>query len=130
MARSTIGLLGLAVFISFPSVLILAQGTTGSILGTVYDQSQAVLPGVAITASEKDTGQKRTVVTDDQGRYTMAQLKVGNYMIQAELPGFQASTREVTLTLEGDIVANFTLGVSAAATEVTEIGRASCRERV
>ena len=97
----------------------LPQGTTGTILGTIYDQSHGVLPGVSVTATDRDTGQKRQVVTDDQGRYSMAQMRVGNYDLRAELPGFQVATRQVTLTLEGDAVLNFTLTVGAAATEVT-----------
>ena len=47
-----------ASFLSALSATVLAQGTTGSILGTAMDQSQAVLPGVAITATDHDTGQK------------------------------------------------------------------------
>src|SRR5438309_315514 len=91
----------------FPSLM--AQGTTVSILGTVHDQSRAVLPGVTVTATDKDTGQKRTALTDDQGRYTMAQMKIGQYVLQAELAGFQTATRDVAVTLEGDAVANLTL---------------------
>ncbi|MBI2822121.1 MAG: TonB-dependent receptor [Acidobacteria bacterium] len=96
-----------------------AQGTTASILGTVYDQSQAVLPGVTVTATELDTGQKRQALTDDQGRYTMAQMRIGRYRVEAELAGFQNASREVMLTLEGDAVINFTMTVGAAQTEIT-----------
>ena len=97
----------------------MAQGTTVSILGTVYDQSKAVLPGVAVTATDRDTAQKREAVTDEQGRYVMAQMRVGRYVVEADLPGFQKASREITLTLEGDAVVNFTLTVGAAQTEVT-----------
>jgi hypothetical protein len=105
------------------------QGTSVSILGTVYDQSKAVLPGVTVTATERDTGQKRTSVTDDQGRFVMAQMKVGPYTIEAELPGFQTASRDVEATLEGDAVVNLTLGVAAAAgTEVTVTSEAALVE--
>lgn len=107
------------LILSVLPVIGFGQGTTVSILGSVYDQSKAVLPGVTITASDKDTGQRRTVVTDDQGRYVMPQMKVGNYTLQAELPGFQTATRDVVLTLEGDAVTTFTLTVGASQTEVT-----------
>src|SRR5512134_676833 len=93
------------------------QGTTASILGTIYDQSQAVLPGVMVTATERDTGQKRQALTDDQGRFAMAQMRIGRYVVEAELAGFQNSSREITLTLEGDAVVNFTMAVGAAQTE-------------
>ena len=35
--------------------VILAQGRTGSISGTVMDESAAVLPGVAVTVTHADT---------------------------------------------------------------------------
>ncbi len=102
----------------------LAQGTTRSILGVVFDQSQAVLPGVEITATNTDTGLTRTTLSDDQGRYILAQLRVGPYAIQAELPGFQTSVREVSLTLAGDVVVDHTLIVGAAQTEIVVTGEA------
>ena len=106
----------------------LAQGTTGSILGIVFDQSQAVLPGVAITATNTDTGLTRSTVSDDQGRYVIAQLRVGPYTIQAELPGFQTAVREITLTLQGDSVADLTLAVGTADTEIVVTGESALVE--
>ena len=104
--------------------LALAQGTTGSILGVVYDQSQAVLPGVAIIATNENTGLQRAGVTDDEGRYVIAQLRIGPYAIQAELPGFQTSVRQITLTLQGSAVVDLTLTVGAAGTEIMVTGEA------
>ena len=106
----------------------LAQGTTGSILGIVFDQSQAVLPGVTITATNRDTGLTRSTVSDDQGRYVIAQLRVGPYSIQAELPGFQTATREITLTLQGASVADLTLPVGTADTEIVVTGESALVE--
>ena len=96
----------------------LGQGTTTSILGTVYDESRAVLPGVTVTATNQGTEQQRTAITDDQGRYHMAEMTVGKYQLRAELAGFQAATREITLTLEGDSVINFTLRVGEVETKI------------
>jgi hypothetical protein len=103
---------------------LLPQGTTGQILGVVYDQSRAVLPGVTVTATNRDTGLRRDAVTDDQGRYVIAQMRIGRYALDAELPGFQSPVREVTLTLQGDLVVDFTLTVGAAATEIVVTGEA------
>ena len=49
--------------------LAAAQGTTGSISGTVSDESKAVMPGVTITVVNVDTGLERVQVTDADGRY-------------------------------------------------------------
>lgn len=119
MSKAAGRILVLSLVAASFSLAALAQGTNGSIFGTVYDQSQAILPGVTVTATDRDTGQKRQVITDDQGRFTMAQMKIGHYTVEAELAGFQKGTREITLTLEGDAVVNFTMRIGAAQTEIT-----------
>ena len=40
---------------------------TAELAGRVTDESDAVLPGVTVTATQTDTGFTRTVVTDDAG---------------------------------------------------------------
>ncbi|MBI4444287.1 MAG: TonB-dependent receptor [Acidobacteria bacterium] len=95
------------------------QGTTSNILGSVLDQSRAVLPGVTISATSLETGQRRETVTDEQGRYTIAQLRIGRYSLEAQLPGFQSAKQEVTLTVGTDAVINFMLRVGGEQTELT-----------
>jgi len=82
----------------------LGQGTSVDMRGTVYDQSQAVLPGVTVTATDPATGLVRTVVTDDEGRFNIAQLRPARYQVTAELPGFQTASQQATLTLQGSSV--------------------------
>src|SRR5712691_10001444 len=65
-----------------------AQGTA-QISGIVKDQSGAVLPGVEINATQTATGAKRTVVSDETGSYTLTNLPIGPYMLEASLPGFR-----------------------------------------
>jgi hypothetical protein len=43
--------------------------TTTQITGTVHDQSGAVLPGVEVTATQTETGIRRTAVTNETGAY-------------------------------------------------------------
>ena len=105
--------------------ILLAQGTTVSMLGTVYDQSQAVLPGVTVTATKTSDGQVRTGVTDDEGRYVMAQMRIGTYGVEVELPGFQTTVQEVILGLGGNTVTNFTLSVGVADTQVVVTSEAA-----
>ena len=68
-----------------------AQETTGTILGTLVDQTGAVLPGVKIVITSVDTGQIREVSTNNAGQYS-AGLPVGNYEISFRLPNFQPFT--------------------------------------
>src|SRR5436853_7579247 len=63
--------------------------STAQVSGTVKDQSGAVLPGVEVTATQADTGLKRTAVTDETGSYILPNLPVGPYRLEAALPGFR-----------------------------------------
>src|SRR3990172_5045274 len=102
-----------------------AQGTTGAILGTVKDQSEAVLPGAAVTIRNVETGNVRRIVTGARGEYQVPNLAVGNYEVQVELAGFQTSVRQgVTLTLGREAVVDFTLQVGNVAERVTVTGEA------
>ena len=66
-----------------------AQGTTGSIAGFVTDQSKAALPGAPVTVTNVETGQRRTLVTDDRGQYRAGELAPGSYVVTVELSGFR-----------------------------------------
>jgi hypothetical protein len=93
----------LALFLTTESAL--AQS---SITGLVRDESGGVLPGVTVEASSPVLIEKvRSVITDDQGRYRVVDLRPGNYRLTVTLPGF------ATLVREGlDLPANFTATVN------------------
>src|SRR5215831_20491035 len=75
-----------------------AQGggasTTGSINGKVSDTSQAVLPGVTVTAASPSLMGVQTSVTDSGGNYRFPALPPGTYSVTFELPGFTTLKRE------------------------------------
>ena len=54
--------------------LAAAQQTESRIVGTIADQSGAVLPGVTVTVKSKATGTVRTVLTDAEGRNVVTNL--------------------------------------------------------
>ena len=72
--------------------VVAAQGTTGSISGTVTDPQKAVVPGVTILVQQVETGAERTLVSDEHGRYTVLNLSPGPYKISATLAGFGQSS--------------------------------------
>ncbi len=71
-----------------------AQTSGGTLIGRVQDKSGAALPGVTITATQKDTGLVRTTVTEADGSFRLPTLPVGLYTVQAELNGFATVTTE------------------------------------
>jgi len=63
--------------------------STSQITGMVKDQTGAVLPGAEVTATQTDTGAKRTVVSDETGSYILTNLPIGPYRLEVALPGFR-----------------------------------------
>src|SRR5687767_7234655 len=99
----------LVLFVSLASSLPTAaaaqtRATTGDISGRVADPSQAVMPGVAVTATNIETGLARTVTTDDQGRFLIPALPPGTYVVRTELSGFAPQTLERVLVTLGSAV--------------------------
>jgi hypothetical protein len=100
-----------------------AQTVTGTILGTVTDNSGGVLPGVTVMIKNIGTGQTHPAVTDAEGRYRHPQLPVGSYEVSAEMQGFTTQVRKgVQVTVGSDLVINFTLGISGLQEQVTVTG--------
>src|SRR5688572_6368935 len=66
-----------------------AQVSSAQISGVARDSSGAILPGVTITATQTETQLVRTTVTNDVGAYTLPNLPVGPYRLEATLQGFQ-----------------------------------------
>ena len=63
---------------------------TGSITGTVKDQSGSVIPDVRVTIRESSTGAERTVTTDAVGGYRALLLEPGVYTVHLVRDGFGA----------------------------------------
>jgi hypothetical protein len=82
-----------------------------AISGLVRDTTGGVLPGVTVEAASPVLIQKvRTVVSDDQGRYTVVDLRPGTYTVTFTLTGFNTLKRDgielpgnFTLTLNADL---------------------------
>ena len=105
----------------------LAQGVSAAaIAGVVRDTSGAVLPGVTVEASSSALIEKvRTVVTDDQGRYQIIDLRPGTYTVTFTLAGFSTLRREgVELTTGFTATVNGDLTVGSVEESVTVTGEA------
>jgi hypothetical protein len=63
-----------------------AQDVT--IVGTVVDEQQGVLPGVGVTATAVGTGRQFADMTNERGEYRLQGLSAGMYNVQAALDGF------------------------------------------
>src|SRR3990172_1466658 len=91
-----------------------------SIVGTVQDTSGAVIPEVAVTVKNLETGASRTVATNDRGYYRALSLPVGHYEVAAEKTGFRAQVRTgIDLVVGQEAVVNLSLEVGEVQQSVT-----------
>ena len=88
--------------------------TTTRVSGTVTAEDGSVLPGVAITATNLETGLVVASTTDAQGFYRLLNLPTGSYSLTAALEGFATSSRaDVRLVLASTPTIDFAMQVSA-----------------
>ena len=85
--------------------------TFSRLLGTVKDQTGAVVPGVEVTATATATNVPHMAVTNDRGDYVIDKLIPGFYDISAELPGFKTA-RSLGVRLEVQTVSRIDLTMS------------------
>ena len=91
-----------------------AQGeTTSAIVGQVTDSSDAVIPSAIVTITNRDTGSRRTVKTDQAGRFNFPQLQPGNYSVRVDAQGFEPQqNNSVSASLGQKQTVNFLLKVA------------------
>jgi len=110
---------GLLIF-AISSTIVWAQ-TTASVSGAVKDPSGAVLPGVEVTMTQTGTGLKRSAVTDETGSYTLTNLPIGPYRLEAALPGFRTYAQTgIVLQVNDNPVINAVLEIGQV-TETIEV---------
>jgi hypothetical protein len=101
--------------------LLCGQSSTSTIVGTVKDQSGAVIPGVEVNTTHLETNRKVVAVSNTRGEYTSVPLSVGQYRVEASSRGFKQAVRSgITLELNQTAVVDLimTLGDTAETIEV------------
>jgi hypothetical protein len=103
-----------------------AQSTFGEFVGTVRDPAGAVVPSAKVSAVNKGTTAGRSVVTDPNGSYVLANLEPGTYEITVEAPGFQRATyKDLELQARQTIRVDGTVALAAQAQSVSVVAAAS-----
>ena len=102
-----------------------AQTSQGRVLGTVYDQTGAVIAGAKITVTNTSTNVSRHLVTTSAGEYVAPNLDPGSYKVSAEAGGFkQAVSTPFVLEVSRDVRMDLRLqpGVATETVEVSAEG--------
>ena len=96
----TIYLAAILTFASTLTVSVQAQSiSTAELSGTVRDQTGAMIPKVAVTATDESKGFSRSTASDDQGNYQLLLLPPGTYTVTTTAPGFNIFvSKNVVLT--------------------------------
>jgi hypothetical protein len=100
-------------------VPVLAQGeTTSAIAGSVTDPTGAAIPGATVIVTNVENGLKRSVKTDDSGRFSFPQLKPGTYSVKAEADRFEAQQNTVSAELGQKQTVDFKLNIASASESI------------
>src|SRR2546421_3119868 len=129
--RSTYGVVLAIVVCAVQALTVLpaAAQATAQISGTVRDASNAVLPGVTVTATQTDTGIARTTVTDENGLYVLTALLLGPYKLEAALAGFRTSVQtDLVLRVNASPVNNIKLEIGEVAETILVKGEVTSIE--
>jgi hypothetical protein len=106
--------------------MLMAQTTSGDLVGSVVDKSGAVVGNANVEAVNQDTNVKSTTTTNASGEYRFNNLLPGTYVVTATAPNMAPSSIRVPVELNKTANAKLTLGVAATTTtvEVTDTAAA------
>jgi Carboxypeptidase regulatory-like domain/TonB dependent receptor/TonB-dependent Receptor Plug Domain len=101
------------------------RATAADLVGTVRDQTGAVLPGVVVTATNIATNVPRSTTTQGDGRFALQALPPGVYRLEAVLSGFVTESRgELTLRLGELVELDFALRLAGTVESVNVVADA------
>lgn len=111
-----------SIFLLLASICLpsLAQTVDTAIVGTVTDNTGAVISGAKVTVTSVATGIAKTAVTAATGEFTVDYLLPGSYNISVTANGFTTTQRQgIEVQLSQQARVNFQLQVGATSEQVT-----------
>src|SRR3712207_5441977 len=117
--------LALVGLITLSSVVVrplMAQTTFGLITGNVRDATGAIVPNATIEATHVESNYKYTAQSNEEGNYTLPQLREGEYHLRATATGFQEFlVQQIQLAARDERRIDITFQVGGLGTEVVEV---------
>ena len=102
-----------------------AQVLYGSIIGTITDQSGAVIPGATVKIINVGTQQTREAQTDEGGRYSLINVLPGTYTLSVTAQGFRKATQKnlsVTINKVNRVDLQLEVGAVTESVTVSAVG--------
>jgi hypothetical protein len=103
----------LVAFARFP-VETHAQ-SRGAVVGQVFDQTQALIPGVTVDLTLEETKTAQTTLTNSEGSYRFENVPAGRAEVTFRLINFSTIRRNIEIPSGSIVSANVTLIVSSSA---------------
>ena len=138
--KRAISLISIAVIMTAAAM---AQSNTGSITGVITDPNGAVVPNASVVINNQGTNERRTVVSDSDGRYDVPSLSTGVYTVTVTAAGFQEAGRkdlrlavgerarlDVQMSVSGVDVVIEVVNQTRVDTETSTIGDTITSERI
>src|SRR5579864_9498714 len=85
-------LLVVAAFVGISSSMFAQTSTAGKVVGTITDQSGAMVPKAEVQLMNVGTNAVQIVSTDDAGGYVFPNVIPGKYKITVKMAGFRTAT--------------------------------------
>jgi Carboxypeptidase regulatory-like domain len=94
--------------------------STGTIVGTVTDNSGAVVAGVSVTLTDKATGESRSTSTNDVGHYIFQNASPSSYTIKFKKSGFsELDIANASVQVGTQLTENAQMKLGSVSTTVT-----------
>src|SRR5215469_18744376 len=86
------------VYIAFGATSIFGQTISSTLVGTLADPGNALVPNAQLTLTERATGEVRNSQSNDRGLFRFLDLRPGQYTIRIDASGFKAfEMKDITL---------------------------------
>lgn len=103
-----------------PNAAFAQSSGTGTLSGTISDDSGAVIAGAAVTARQISTGIERSTQTNSSGFYSLPALRAGEYLVSASAQGFRRVEQQgIALQSDTTRTINLKLPIGGASDSAT-----------
>ena len=98
-----------------------AQSDSGKVIGTITDQTGAVVSGATLTLTNNENGLVLTAASNDVGEINLPAVPRGVYTAKVSAPGFQSQAQSITVSVTQvqDLLFRLTPGAVTTSIEVT-----------
>lgn len=97
-----------------------AQFDSAAVVGSIRDDNSGLIGGAKVTLRNVDTGIALSTVSSETGDYIFPAVRIGNYQVSAEKPGFaMAVAEQVTVTVNARQRVDLTLRVGQVSESVS-----------